>query len=623
MNFATAIDGVRPSKVAEQLKQALRARLKRPSYQTMASTAKRNWRLLLAAFLGNLFSAVFESSTLGIIFLALRVLQGESLAGENAPWLAAVTEPLGQGQLFVGLVAITVLLQFLRSGLAYAGSVASGYLQARIRAQLIEQVFRQIVSFSFAFASRYKIGDLTSYINQSRQAVQTQLRLWNELLVATLVALAYAAVLIAISPPLSALALLLGFAVVGVQRLLLPRIRNNFRSVTKTTVAINKQIVENIQALRLVHVFGRQRDAARQVRGLLQQLVPLLQRQVRLSQASAPINQWLTVTSVGLLLIAGYFLLRDRAELLIPSLFTFIAALNRLSGQFASFATISNGLTENAALMERVDEILTETDKEFVHFGGKQFERLQRGIRFERVTLTYVEGQEPAVSDISFEMSKGSVTALVGSSGAGKSSIVDLLVGLYAPTSGQIWVDGISLQHYDPESWRAALGAVSQDTFAFNQSILENIRYGHPQASRDEVIEAARAAQADRFVRDLPQGYETIVGERGYRLSGGQRQRLALARAILKQPEILILDEATSALDSYSEQLVQEALAVFQQDLTALIVAHRLSTIAHADRILVLESGLLVESGTHTELIDKGGFYTDYWQLQAVDSWNA
>jgi ATP-binding cassette subfamily B protein/subfamily B ATP-binding cassette protein MsbA len=244
---------------------------------------------------------------------------------------------------------------------------------------------------------------------------------------------------------------------------------------------------------------------------------------------------------------------------------------------------------------------------------------LKREIAFDRVTLEYVEGQGPAVANLSFEMPRGSVTVLVGGSGAGKSSVVDLLIGLYSPTAGQIWVDGTDLQDLAPASWRTKLGVVSQDTFVFNQSILDNIRYGRPEASEREAIEAAKDAQADAFIRELPQGYETAVGERGHRLSGGQRQRLALARAILKQPDILILDEATSALDSYSERLVQEALAVFQQDRTVLIVAHRLSTIAHADRILVLENGLLVELGTHTELLKKGGFYTDYWQLQAAE----
>ena len=189
---------------------------------------------------------------------------------------------------------------------------------------------------------------------------------------------------------------------------------------------------------------------------------------------------------------------------------------------------------------------------------------------------------------------------------------------MYEPTEGSILVDGLDLHSYSLESWRNQLGVVSQDTFIFNQSILENIRYGLPQATDADVREAARQAQAEVFIEAMPQAYDTIVGERGYKLSGGQRQRIALARAILKQPEILILDEATSALDSETEQLVQQALNQLGCDRTVLVVAHRLSTIVHADQILVLDGGQVVESGNHRDLLALGGKYARYWAMQSI-----
>ena len=194
------------------------------------------------------------------------------------------------------------------------------------------------------------------------------------------------------------------------------------------------------------------------------------------------------------------------------------------------------------------------------------------------------------------------------------------MIGLYEPTQGRILIDGAPAQELQAADWRARLGVVSQDTFIFNRSILENICYGSPNASEEEAIAAAKDAQAHEFIMALPEGYNTTVGERGYRLSGGQRQRLALARAILRQPDVLILDEATSALDSHSERLIQEALERFQQERTVLAIAHRLSTIVRADCILVMDAGEIIERGTHQELLALGNRYATYWNLQANDN---
>jgi ATP-binding cassette subfamily B protein/subfamily B ATP-binding cassette protein MsbA len=204
----------------------------------------------------------------------------------------------------------------------------------------------------------------------------------------------------------------------------------------------------------------------------------------------------------------------------------------------------------------------------------------------------------------------------VGSSGAGKSSIADILVGLYDATEGQILIDGRPLPDFDLISWQQHLGVVSQDTFLFNATIAENISHGTPDSTRAQIIEAAEKAQAAGFISDLPDGYDTLIGERGYILSGGQRQRLSLARAILRDPELLILDEATSALDTQSERLVQQAIDQFERQHTVLVIAHRLSTIVKADLICVLEKGQIVEQGNHQELLEKQGIYASLWRQQ-------
>lgn len=602
----------------EYLKGFARSQIQSSAYRIILKIANYNRGVLLLAFNGNLLSAFLEGSTFGIIYLALQVLEKGSLANINQlNWLTSYLENLSQAQLFISLVVIAIIMQFLRSGLSYVGLVSAGYLNARVQAQMKEEVFRRIMSLSFPCASSYKIGDLTQYIGDSSSAVQTELNLWNQFLVNSLTVIAYVVVLVTISPKLSVVAIILGLGLVTVQRYLIPRIQQMSKEITQAGVKISKQIVETIQGLRLIHTFGRQRQAIGQVHQLLKQLVPLMEKQQRLTKVTGPLNQTLTITTVGILLILGFFILRNEQALVIPALFTFIAALNRLSGQLAGLAQVFNGFANNAGKMERLNEILTTEDKEWSRFGGQPFEGLAEKIEFDNVTLRYFSDQASALQKINFVMPRGSVTALVGSSGAGKSSIADLLTGLYDPSEGQITIDGVDLQAYSLESWRQRLGVVSQDTFVFNDPIIENIRYGKPEATEMEVMEAAKDAQAHEFITALPQGYQTVVGERGYRLSGGQRQRVALARAILKQPEVLILDEATSALDSYSEQLVQEALAMFQKDRTVLVVAHRLSTITGADQILVLEQGEIIEQGTHQELLSLGERYAQYWQLQA------
>jgi len=223
-----------------------------------------------------------------------------------------------------------------------------------------------------------------------------------------------------------------------------------------------------------------------------------------------------------------------------------------------------------------------------------------------------------ALSDISFTLPKGQMLALVGPSGAGKSSIADLLTGLYSTSSGQIFIDSHPLDQLDLASWQQRLGVVSQDTFLFNATIAENIAFGTSGASRNQVESACEAAQAAGFIESLPEGYNTLVGERGYRLSGGQRQRLSLARAILRDPELLILDEATSALDSQSELLVQQAIERFERNHTVLVIAHRLSTIVKANQILVLDRGNIRESGSHASLLDARGLYEALWRQQSI-----
>ncbi len=236
-------------------------------------------------------------------------------------------------------------------------------------------------------------------------------------------------------------------------------------------------------------------------------------------------------------------------------------------------------------------------------------------IRFDNVSFVY-DADRPILQNVSFEVPAGKMVAIVGPSGAGKSTISRILFRFYDIQGGAVTIDGQDIRDVTQKSLRAAIGVVPQDTVLFNDNIYYNIRYGRPEASEDEIIEAAKLAQIDSFVKTLPQGYKTQVGERGLKLSGGEKQRVAIARTILKGPPILMLDEATSALDSHTEKEIQDALDRVAQNRTTLVIAHRLSTIVQADNIIVLEKGRLVEQGTHAELIAKNGLYASLWSRQ-------
>jgi ATP-binding cassette subfamily B protein/subfamily B ATP-binding cassette protein MsbA len=285
--------------------------------------------------------------------------------------------------------------------------------------------------------------------------------------------------------------------------------------------------------------------------------------------------------------------------------------------KLGGFAHATNLLSDNNGRLDRLNQVLSSGDKQFRRLGGIPFAALQREIRLAGVSLQYSPELPPALREVSFNLRKGHTLALVGPSGSGKSSLADLLCALYAPTAGQILIDDTSLERLELASWQQRLGVVSQDTFLFNATIAENIAFGTPGATQAQIEAACEAAQAAGFIESLPKGYTTLVGERGYRLSGGQRQRLSLARAILRQPELLILDEATSALDSQSERLVQQAIERFERDHTVLVIAHRLSTIVGADQILVLEGGRVVQQGTHSSLLAEAGLYQQLWQQQS------
>lgn len=598
---------------------------RQPAGKLIRNTARRYWQLISINLVCSLFEALTEGATLGVIFLAVQVLTSDKENNHLSklpiigtwPGLVGLFEAVPASGLFLALLTIALVLQALQSFMRYSILLSIGNFAARCRSTVTTRVHQQILNLTFPCASGYRVGDLVDYASYGPEAIRFQIEMSNRLLIDGLLVLTYLAVLIRISPWLLVVVAAIAGVVTAVQKKFLPRIRDGSRDVNQQQAVITSRITENFQGLRVLHSCGALARADQDVQHSMARLEKVLVAQNRRLAFIGPFSSFLPILAIVLIAALSVVMLQNRGANVLPSLVTFVLALQRMNQKIGAIAGNLNLLADNSGRIGRINEILSTEDKQFRRLDGQHFQQLQKEIRFENVGLRYNDSGAEALSDICFVLPRGKMLALVGTSGAGKSSIADLLVGLYTPTSGRIMIDQTPLDHLNLASWQQALGVVSQDTFLFNTSLANNIAFFSPTASREQIKAAAEAAQAAEFIERLPDGYDTLIGERGYRLSGGQRQRISLARAILRNPELLILDEATSALDTHSEQLVQEALERFERQHTVLVIAHRLSTIVRADEILVMDTGRIVQRGVHRSLIAVPGPYQQLWERQS------
>jgi subfamily B ATP-binding cassette protein MsbA len=603
-----------------------------PAARLIRRSARQEWRLLTVNIVTNLLSSISEGGTLGVIFLAVSLISAPnaeqwsrlpivelttSLPVVGKLFQALISSSSGQSILFVLLIGFALVLQVIVALTMYLNSVSAGMIGNRLSALLSTLLHRRTLSFSFSCACRFRVGDLLNYIQTGGIAVSTQINLTNTLLTNLIQFLIYLFILIAISPWLLLVAACMAGFMAAVQKQVLPRLRHTSDVMTKIGVEMSSRVTENIQGLRLIHSSGELNNAAGSLDDLVKQWLQHANRLSIISNLITPVSTILPIFAIAIISTLSLFLLHDRQSGVIPSLVTFVLALQRMNSRLNTINTIAVGYANNSAAVARLNAILDDNNKQFVRMGGLPYAKLEREIRLKQVTLCYGPDLPASLDSIDLVIPKGQTIALIGSSGAGKSSLADLLVGLYEPTAGSIQIDGLSLSEINLSTWQQRIGVVSQDTFLMNTTIAGNIAYGQPEATREQIEEAAFSAQAANFIRALPEGFDTLIGERGYRLSGGQRQRISLARAILRNPDLLILDEATSALDTQSERLVQQAIERFERQNTVLVIAHRLSTIVRADLICVMDRGRIIERGRHEELIAAGGLYTKLWQLQA------
>jgi len=512
----------------------------------------------------------------------------------------------------VGGVVLATVLQGLSSyGLVQLLSRAAQKLIADMRMQVQAHVGR----LPIAFYDQNRTGELVSRIMNDVEGVRNLIGTGLvELAGGVLTAVLAFGVMLWISTPMTLLTVIALALFAGVLFRALRVLRPIFRQRGEIYAEVTGRLTESLGGVRVVKGYhAEEREASVFSEGVGRILSNVFRTLSTTSLVSLASTVLFGIGGAAVMYLGAREILAGRMS--VGSFFTYTMFLGFLVGPFFQIATIGTQLTEALAGLERTREILSERPEDEDPRRTESLGEVRGDVVFDDVRFAYRE-DEPVLRGVSLRAEPGTVSALVGPSGAGKSTMIGLVCAFHAPASGRVLVDGVDLSTVRLDSYRRHLGVVLQETFLFDGTIRENVAFPRPAASEEEVLEACAIAHVDEFAKSFPDGYETVVGERGVRLSGGQRQRVAIARAVLADPRILILDEATSSLDSESEALIQEGLSWLMKGRTTFVIAHRLSTIRRADQILVVEKGEIVERGTHDALLAARGRYFEMYTTQ-------
>ncbi len=512
-----------------------------------------------------------------------------------------------------GAVLLAIILKNLTN---YLNALLSIYLSMALTRTMRLEAVRLLLDVDIDFFAKHKIGDVMNRFNEEINRTAGSVRTLSLILTEVITVLVFVAILISISWQLTLVSTVLLFGVSLFNQFFVSRAKNFGRQLTERAKQQTNKVLEIMTGIRLIKTVSTEDLEYKNLERFIQMKEQAsLQSQANFG-AVAPINETLGIISLLSIVILGRYFFVQQLQAFSAILLTYLIVLFRLLPIVGQLNGARSRYANQSYSVEVVDDFLRRDNKMIMPNGQRPYERLETGIRFEAVDFNYPDHERQVLRAVDLWIPKGKTTAFVGSSGAGKSTLVDLVPRFYDPVRGRITLDGLDLREYDFRSLRRRMGIVSQDTFLFNNSVRFNIAYGCAGATEEEVIAAAKRANAYDFIMELPQGLETEVGDRGVMLSGGQRQRLAIARALLRNPDILILDEATSALDTVSERLVQEAIDELCRDRTTLVIAHRLSTIQRAHQIVVMEQGQVIEVGTHDDLLAREGQYAKLYEMQ-------
>ena len=516
------------------------------------------------------------------------------------------------------LAIVTIFVSLLSNLFRYMGAWTVENMRTRTLQRMRNEMFSKVVDMNVGYFSDQRKGDIISKITSDVGVVQFCIT--NTLQVAFLepfLIIGYTVMMVAISWELALFSVLFLPVVALIIGSIVKRLRHPARTSQQRMGELVSTLDESLSGIKVIKSYNATGYVKQKFYDLSEDLARLTLSMARRQQLASPMSEFLGISAVGVILVFGGSLVFKDA--LSPEGFiAFIAMFSQITRPVRTFIDQFSNINQGIAAGERIFSIIDAQSEIQDKPGAIELDGLKDKIEFRDIHFSY-DGSREVIEGISFEIKRGETVALVGPSGGGKSTLSELIPRFYDVKAGDILIDGVSVRDYTQDSLRAHMSVVAQDTGLFKDTIEGNIAMGKAGATHEEIVEAARIANADCFIQEAPEGYQTNIGDRGVKLSGGQRQRLSIARAVLKNPEILILDEATSALDTESEKLVQDALNKLLVGRTSVVIAHRLSTIHNADKIIVVDHGRVAEQGTHTELLAKGGIYAKLIELQSFD----
>lgn len=578
-------------------------------------------KFFLIATPGSL-AAVFEGVSFTFLLVSLYVFNGRGLEVlSDKPFLNQIVhfsflQEMSNNRLFILFLTAAIVSQLFKSAIVFFASYRANILNARILANVQQKVYEHILSFDFQTVSHYKSGDLANYAQLPVSCVTTITSSLHKILVFGFILGALACLLVKISALSTLIFLSLFVASAFLYRKLVKIIGHYSSSNTKQAAEFTKTVVQSINGIKLIHIFGIQNVVLKKSEAILKKIEHYSSRSGKFESLLMTVSEVFSMIMMAITLLISSFFLIVSSDHSLPLLLTYLAIVYRFTTTVRETLTHVGYVASRFGQVERLHSLFSSEGKSYEKKGGVPAPSIEKNISFHNLSFRYPTKHTFAIKNLSIKIPKGKMTAIAGLSGSGKSTLINLLTRLFTPTEGEILVDDAHLSSIDIASWRSKLGVVSQNSVIFNDTARENITFG-TEKTEDEIWEACHLAGCAPFIESLPQGLDTPLGEHGYRISGGEAQRITIARALARNPDILIFDEATSNLDTHNEKLIHQTLENIRNNATLIVIAHRLSTIKDADNILVLEEGKLLEQGTHDTLLSQEGKYAYLWHLQS------